>query len=228
MTVHFESVDVARPLAVAISAPHDEVPTSVYATVGKRLLDISLVLLFSPVLLVVLGVVTVVLLLCGHNPVYVQRRIGKNGRVFNMLKFRTMVPDADARLREYLDAHPEAKAEWDRHQKLKDDPRITFAGRFLRKTSFDELPQVLNVLAGDMSLVGPRPMMESQRDLYSGTAYFSMRPGITGPWQISDRNDCEFQMRSEFDAHYARRLSLGTDVAILLGTVMVVLRGTGY
>jgi exopolysaccharide production protein ExoY len=139
-----------------------------------------------------------------------------------------MVVDADAQLEAYLAANPEARLEWDRTQKLKSDPRITPVGRFIRKISLDEVPQLWNVLKGDMSLVGPRPMMPEQRALYQGGAYFELRPGITGFWQVGDRNDTTFSARAVYDARYAQDLSLMTDVIILLLTIRVVLRGTGY
>ena len=164
----------------------------------------------------------------GNNPFYRQKRIGRNGRVFWLWKLRTMVVDADAKLEAHLAADPEARAEWDRHQKLKDDPRITFFGRIFRKTSLDELPQLLNVLAGDMSLVGPRPMMENQRALYSGEGYYKMRPGLTGLWQVSDRNDCSFAERAHYDDLYAATVSWALDLRVMVKTVGVVLRGTGY
>ena len=122
----------------------------------------------------------------------------------------------------------EARREWDQTQKLKYDPRVTALGRFLRKSSLDELPQLWNVFTGDMSLVGPRPMMPNQRDIYPGTAYYDLRPGLTGLWQISDRNNCTFAKRAEFDTEYERCVSLRTDVTILFKTVGAVARGTGY
>ena len=115
----------------------------------------------------------------------------------------------------------------DHNQKLKDDPRVTRLGRLIRKTSLDELPQFLNVLKGDMSVVGPRPMMVDQKALYPGTAYYSLRPGITGFWQISVRNESSFAERARFDTDYLRKLSFGTDLAVLWRTVSVVLKGTG-
>ena len=128
----------------------------------------------------------------------------------------------------YLDGNPAAKAEWDATQKLKDDPRITPFGRFLRRSSLDELPQLWNVLTGDMSLVGPRPMMPCQQGLYPGDAYYLMRPGITGYWQTAGRNRTTFAARAAFDAAYEAHVTLHTDVQILVRTVAVVLRGTGY
>jgi lipopolysaccharide/colanic/teichoic acid biosynthesis glycosyltransferase len=139
-----------------------------------------------------------------------------------------MVPDAEAVLERYLAQNPEARAEWDRHQKLKNDPRITPLGRFLRRSSLDELPQLWNVLRGDMSIVGPRPMMCNQRALYPGTEYYVMRPGITGYWQTSARNESSFHERAGFDQAYYRSLSFATDLAIIWRTFSVVLRGTGH
>jgi exopolysaccharide production protein ExoY len=116
-----------------------------------------------------------------------------------MWKLRSMVADADDHLARYLRENPEAREEWARHQKLRNDPRITPYGRFLRKLSLDELPQLWNVLKGDMALIGPRPMMPHQRALYHGLAYYAMRPGVSGFWQVSDRNDAEFVSRVYFD-----------------------------
>jgi exopolysaccharide production protein ExoY len=139
-----------------------------------------------------------------------------------------MVCDAETRLAEHLARSPEAQAEWDHTQKLKCDPRITVFGNFLRKTSLDELPQLWNVLKGDMSLVGPRPMMAGQQGLYPGLAYYALRPGITGSWQVSDRNASSFAARADFDNAYEETLSFMGDLHILAATVGVVLRGTGY
>ncbi|MEM6421078.1 MAG: sugar transferase, partial [Pseudomonadota bacterium] len=162
------------------------------------------------------------------NPFYRQARLGRHGRVFRIWKLRTMVVDADARLEAYLARNPAARAEWDATQKLKHDPRITIVGRFLRKTSLDELPQLINVLTGQMSLVGPRPMMVNQRHLYDGDSYYHLRPGLTGLWQVSGRNDCRFVDRVRYDNTYAARISFLTDLGVMLRTVGVVLRGTGY
>jgi lipopolysaccharide/colanic/teichoic acid biosynthesis glycosyltransferase len=132
-------------------------------------------------------------------------------------------------LESYLAADPAMREEWDRTQKLKNDPRITRVGNFLRKTSLDELPQFLNVFRGEMSVVGPRPMLPEQLPLYDNPApYFDMRPGITGQWQVSDRNENSFAHRSTVDAAYHDSLSLALDLRILVRTVGVVLRRTGY
>jgi len=138
-----------------------------------------------------------------------------------------MVPDTDARLAAHLALDEAARREWETYQKLTSDPRVTAFGRMLRKSSLDELPQLWNVLKGDMSLVGPRPMLPEQLPLYPGRAYFALRPGVTGLWQISDRNASTFARRAEFDADYAHRLSLATDLRVLVATISVVVRGTG-
>ena len=145
-----------------------------------------------------------------------------------MWKLRSMVNDADARMEEYLAAHPEARLEWDRTQKLKQVPRVTRMGQLLRRSSLDELPQLWNVFIGDMSLVGPRPMMVSQRAIYPGLAYYALRPGCTGYWQTAGRNRTSFEARAEYDTAYEAELSLWSDIKILFRTVGVMLKGTGY
>lgn len=203
-------------------------PRAIYRNGAKRCLDIAFVLLTLPISLpLILGMMCLVAL-DGSRPIYRQKRIGRGGRVFHMVKIRTMVPGSDALLEYHLRNNPEARREWDETQKLKRDPRITRTGCFLRKSSLDELPQLWNVLIGDMSLVGPRPMMVEQKALYPGNAYFELRPGITGLWQVSDRNQSSFADRAGFDRRYLASLSLSGDLAILMRTVGVVLRGTGY
>jgi exopolysaccharide production protein ExoY len=199
-----------------------------YSAWAKRLFDIAAVLAGAlPALLVTL-VFAVLVARDGHNPFYRQTRVGRNDRTFGMWKLRSMVPDADRLLQAHLDANPEAQAEWERDQKLRNDPRITRIGRLIRKTSIDELPQLWNVLKGDMSLVGPRPMMPDQRALYPGTAYYCLRPGITGYWQTSVRNESSFAERSGYDSAYLRDLSLITDLRILARTLRVVMKATGH
>lgn len=201
---------------------------SFYRAAGKTMFDIAFVLLVVfPVLAVLLPLVLAISL-DGHSPFFGQERIGRNGRVFRMWKLRTMVPDADLELEKLLARDPAASAEWQRHQKLRRDPRVTRIGVLLRKTSLDELPQFWNVLVGDMSVVGPRPMMPSQCHLYPGVEYFAVRPGITGYWQTSVRNDASFPDRADFDAKYYRELSFATDLKLIMRTVSVVLNGTGY
>jgi exopolysaccharide production protein ExoY len=199
-----------------------------YRTWVKRGLDIGLILLSLPVVLPLILGLALLVMLDGHRPFYTQPRVGRNGRIFRFWKLRSMVHNAEARLSEHLAHDALARAEWDHAQKLKCDPRITRIGLVLRKTSLDELPQLWNVLKGDMSLVGPRPMMPEQQALYPGTAYYGLRPGITGSWQVTDRNESSFAARAEFDTSYEETLSLGNDLRILAATVAVVLRGTGY
>lgn len=199
----------------------------VYRNICKRVLDVVLVLLVLPMVLPLVAVLALLIAVDGHSPFYLQDRVGRGGRVFKLWKLRTMVPDAKAKLEAHLAKDDAARTEWDAYQKLTKDPRITAIGRFLRKSSLDELPQLWNVLKGDMSLVGPRPMMTEQRALYPGQAYFMLRPGLTGMWQVSDRNGSTFAQRADFDAAYERQVSLVTDAKLMVATVGVVLRGTG-
>jgi exopolysaccharide production protein ExoY len=199
-----------------------------YRNFFKRALDIFAVLVTAPVVVPIIAMLALLVAHEGGRPFYSQFRVGKNGRPFRMWKLRTMVVDADARMNAYLDANPEARAEWDRNQKLRVDPRITRFGQVLRKSSLDELPQLWNVFIGDMSLVGPRPMMVNQQSLYPGKAYYLVRPGVTGLWQTTDRNQTSFEARADFDNVYEEGLSLSADLRIMLKTVGVVVKGTGY
>ena len=161
----------------------------------------------------------------GGSPIFSHRRVGFGGRSFPCLKFRSMVMDADVRLRALLASDPEARAEWDRDQKLRKDPRITRLGHFLRKSSLDELPQLINVLRGEMSIVGPRPIVDAEVVRYGRRfgSYCAVRPGITGLWQVSGRNDTTYRRRVALDHVYSQRNSLGLYVWVLVATVPVVL-----
>ena len=156
---------------------------------------------------------------------YGQERIGRHGRRFKAWKFRTMVVNADEVLEKYLAANPLLRAEWEANHKLKDDPRITWIGKFLRKSSFDELPQLWNVIRGEMSLVGPRPIVEAEIDKYTDEYeyYVDVLPGITGLWQVSGRNNTTYPERVAFDAYYVKNWSLWLDLYILISTIRVVL-----
>ena len=214
-----------RKLLESTSVPRS---AGLYRGHGKRVLDLVLVIVsLVPALLILLPLMGL-FALAAPAPIYTQKRIGKNGRLFRMVKLRTMVADADQILDAYLARNPEARAEWEETQKLKSDPRITLFGKILRKSSLDELPQLLNVLLGHMSIVGPRPMMVGQESIYPGRASYEMRPGITGYWQISERNETSFPQRAEYDTAYYKDLSFGTDVKVILGTLRVVVSGTGY
>lgn len=221
MTTHPKDFFVAARVPLVRSV-------GLYENFFKRFFDIAFVVFTAPIALLIIGISALIVALDGHCAFYTQDRVGRGGRVFRLLKIRTMVPDADARLSEYLAGNMAARVEWETSQKLKRDPRITTFGRLLRKSSLDELPQLWNVLRGDMSIVGPRPMMVDQKSLYPGSAYYELRPGITGPWQVSDRNDSTFAARAKFDSEYCNNLSLRTDLSILVRTVSAVLRCTGH
>ncbi len=160
---------------------------------------------------------------------YGQRRLGRGGREFRAWKFRSMVKDADAQLAAYLERHPELRAEWERDHKLKDDPRVTWIGRFLRRTSLDELPQLWNILRGEMSLVGPRPIVRDEVVKYGVhyELYGKVRPGLSGLWQVSGRNDTTYGERVALDCYYVRNWSVWLDLVVLARTVRVVLLGKG-
>lgn len=230
MTLHFPLHEVVAAKPEAIETPEVVSTQSArfYRTYGKPCLDIALTILSLPLIIPTIAMLALLVSLDGSNPFYSQIRIGKKGRRFRIWKLRTMVKNADTLLEAYLQENPKARREWETTQKLKNDPRVTCIGQFLRKSSIDELPQLLNVLNGTMSLIGPRPMMVCQEDNYSGRGYYHFRPGITGLWQVSARNHSEFVGRVAFDETYDRTVSLKTDLVILLRTATVVLRGTGY
>ena len=201
---------------------------SLYPIIWKRLLDIGFVAMLAPVAIIVIAVLAFLVRRDGGPAFFLQERIGMGGRVFRMWKLRTMVPNADAHLAAYLAENRFARVEWERTQKLAMDPRVTRIGRFLRKYSLDELPQLINVLQGEMSIVGPRPMCPEQRDSYPGSEYYWLRPGMTGLWQVSARNMSSFAERAIYDARYAATMSFLVDIGILWKTASVVFRGTGY
>lgn len=183
-------------------------------------------LFFMPFFLVI----TLLLLIADGRPVFfAQERIGQNGRPFRCLKFRTMVHDAEARLAALLQSDPEARREWETTRKLTDDPRIHCIGAILRKTSLDELPQFLNVLRGDMSVVGPRPIVMEEAAYYGADfeEYISVMPGVTGAWQVSGRSNTTFEERVAMDVDYVRNWSFWRDIKIVWRTVAVVLKQDG-
>ncbi|MBN2629241.1 MAG: sugar transferase [Rhodobacteraceae bacterium] len=210
----------------AVPMPHKR-PFGLYRDVFKRVLDLSAILLAAPLVVPIVALAAVAVARDGGSPFYCQQRVGKGGRIFRMWKLRSMVPDADGQLKTILASDPAMCSEWNATQKLRNDPRITKVGRFLRRSSLDELPQLWNVITGDMSLVGPRPMMPDQRALYPGTAYYALRPGITGYWQTAGRNRTTFHARAEYDAIYEESVALRTDLRLLFQTVGVVVNGTG-
>ena len=199
-----------------------------YRNGGKRLLDLAVCLLAAPFVIPLVALLALLVARDGGSPFYCQNRIGRGGRVYRMWKLRSMVKDADDILESHLESDPQARAEWNQTQKLKSDPRITSFGYLLRRSSMDELPQLWNVVCGQMSLVGPRPMMTSQQSLYPGRDYYDLLPGISGSWQVSKRNTSTFADRAVFDTAYKKDMSLREDLRILKKTVSVVLRATGY
>lgn len=165
----------------------------------------------------------------GGSVFYGHRRIGRGGRVFRCLKFRTMVPNGDEVLAAHFAANPESRAEWQATRKLKNDPRVTRVGQVLRKLSLDELPQIINILQGDMSIVGPRPVVKDELDIYGSCAvfYLKSRPGLTGLWQISGRNDVSYDSRVALDRHYVENWSFSADLLIIVKTIPAVCSSRG-
>lgn len=222
----------ARTLAVVPSAwTVRALPTETSAyLVGKRIFDLVLGILILPVVALVGALIASLILLTSGGPVFFRHtRIGRHGRRFKIIKFRTMHPRANEILRDYLKAHPEARSEWSLAHKLRDDPRVTVLGRYLRKTSLDELPQLLNVLRGEMSFVGPRPIVDAECSKYAGRLvyYHAVLPGITGLWQVSGRSDVSYDARVALDERYARDWNMGLDLAILVKTPKAVFHGRG-
>ena len=194
------------------------------------MLHASLALMITLFFLPVLAMVAVAVFAQDRGPViFAHTRIGRNGQLFRCYKFRSMRVDAEARLSEVLQADPAAREEWARSHKLRCDPRVTPLGDFLRRSSLDELPQFFNVIRGEMSLVGPRPIVEAERVRYGRRfqAYCAVKPGITGLWQVCGRNDITYRARVALDAYYARKKSPALDLYILLMTVPCVLRSRG-
>lgn len=202
------------------------------AQVAKRAMDLILVIGSMPFWLPVMAAISVAIKVLDPGPVfYRQSRVGRYREPFQAIKFRSMVCNADEKLREYLDTRPEMKAEWEATHKLRNDPRITWIGDFLRKTSLDELPQLWNVLRGEMSLVGPRPIIDCgnydreyiQEHPEVFEMYQMVRPGITGLWQVSGRNDTSYEQRIHFDRFYLHNWSVTNDIFILWRTIKTAL-----
>jgi Undecaprenyl-phosphate galactose phosphotransferase WbaP len=196
----------------------------------KRIIDLGLIFLALPILIPLFAIISYLIRLDSKGRTfYSHPRIGHDGKLFDMWKFRTMRSDADKILQTYLVDKPELQAEWNATHKLKNDPRVTQFGKLLRKFSLDEFPQLINVLKGEMSLVGPRPIVERETEKYgkSFKLYQQVVPGMTGLWQISGRSDISYQSRVGMDEYYVRNWSIWMDVHILSRTALVVLKGTG-
>lgn len=196
----------------------------------KRAFDVCGAIVLGIVFAPLIGAIVLLMRRENGPVIYRHQRIGQNGRTFECLKFRTMVPNADQVLRELLEREPTLKVEWLRDHKLRNDPRVTALGRFLRRTSLDELPQLWNVLRGEMSLVGPRPVVREELMRYGRSLpfYLCAKPGITGLWQVTGRNDTDYRRRVAMDVCYVRNQNLFLDLYILLKTTGVVLGGGAY
>jgi exopolysaccharide production protein ExoY len=202
-----------------------ETPVLPIGSTSKRTADIILAL--CGIILLVPFFVICYLATAFFSPgpvLFRHKRVGFNGKQFDCWKFRTMAVDAQERLRRHLEADPAAAAEWIATRKLRHDPRVTPIGAMLRRSSLDELPQLFNVLKGDMSIVGPRPVTEEELSRYSDAinAYYACRPGITGLWQVSGRSTTTFQRRVVLDSYYAQHWSIVLDVKIIMATVPAV------
>ena len=195
----------------------------------KRTFDLVTACLGLFILSPIFLLISAVIMLDGGSPIFSSPRIGRNGQIFYCLKFRTMVKNAERVLADMLERDPAAREQWNKDFKLENDPRITRIGRFLRETSLDELPQLLNVVRGEMSLVGPRPLLLDEREIYGDDfeVYALVAPGITGLWQVSGRNAISYKRRVELNNWYVRNWSLWHDIAILLKTVGVILKREG-
>jgi lipopolysaccharide/colanic/teichoic acid biosynthesis glycosyltransferase len=228
MTMTRPATDYAiagRPSSESVAAS----PTF-YVRHGKRLLDLSLGLVLlviaTPIILVAAALVV---LTSGWPAFYGARRLGRDGRTFTKWKVRTMVRDADKALADWREANPDFDAEYIHTFKLSDDPRVLPVGRFLRRASIDELPQLWNVVRGDMSLVGPRPIVDDELQNYGELAarFLASRPGVTGVWQVVGRNSVVYPERAFLELSYARSITLAGDARLILRTAQAVLRFTG-
>jgi undecaprenyl-phosphate galactose phosphotransferase len=197
----------------------------------KRTFDLTVSVLFLPLLLPLIGILGLLIRLDSPGPVfYLHRRVGRAGTMFGVYKFRSMYRDSRERLDKILSSDSAARQQWEASFKLKDDPRVTRMGRFLRKTSLDELPQIINVLKGEMSLVGPRPVLEEEISRYYkefADYYHMVRPGITGLWQVSGRSDLGYDIRVRLDTWYVLNWSVWLDILMLLKTIRVVAKREG-
>jgi undecaprenyl-phosphate galactose phosphotransferase len=224
---HFDTVEDGIRSNRAVYFENQEIGSAVID--AKRVFDIVIasvaLIFFLPLMVIIYLMLTVS---CG-NALFFHLRVGRNGAPFYCYKFRSMVRNSNQVLIDHLNNNPAAREEWNRNFKLTHDPRVTWCGGFLRLTSLDELPQLFNVLKGDMSLVGPRPIVQAEVELYADKIgdYYRCRPGITGLWQVSGRNLISYERRVELDSIYANKQSLRFDLSILIRTVLVVISRRG-
>ncbi len=219
----FESL-ILNPSAAAMR------PAGVYAAFGKRLFDLLFAAVAVTALSPIIAFLWVLVRRDGGAGFFSHKRVGQNGREFMCWKLRTMIPNAEEALISHLRANPEAAKEWAATMKLKNDPRITRLGRFLRKSRLDELPQFWNVLIGDMSVVGPRPVTRAEIERYGSGArtVLALRPGVTGPWQVSGVAGESYAERVAMDVSYVRAVSFGLDLSVIVKTVLTVFRMNGH
>lgn len=225
----FRASDTVRPGSFVLVGGGRRL-ASIMRPVAKRGLDIAVSAVALALLAVPMLIIALIVRADGGPAMFSHARVGRGGALFGCLKFRSMVPDAEAKLAHVLATDAAAREEWAATRKLKNDPRVTPIGRFLRATSLDELPQLINVLKGEMSLVGPRPVQASELATYYGAAaehYQLVRPGITGPWQVSGRNETSYDRRVALDVAYATQPSFLEDLRILLRTPGAVLLRRG-
>ena len=223
--------DILVPRGGKVAGGRDPVEDEPLGGAAKRVLDVTLVILSLPLLLPLMLMLAVLLKLTDPGPLlYGHKRVGFRGRTFSCWKFRTMVVDGDAMLARYLAANPDEALAWATQRKLDCDPRVTRVGAVLRKLSLDEFPQLLNVLRGEMSLVGPRPVVRAELEEHYGSAaraYLVTRPGLTGLWQVSGRSDTTYAERVRLDCRYVRRWSLLGDLKIILRTIPALAMSRG-
>ena len=204
--------------------------TKSFSKLSKRILDISLCLIASPFVLILTAIIAILIKIDSRGPVFFgHKRIGKNHKEIRCWKFRSMYADADVRLKKILETDPVRAAEWEKNRKFSDDPRVTRIGKFLRKTSLDEIPQLWNIFKGDMSFVGPRPVTLGELEKYGGTVEYvlSVTPGLSGMWQVSGRSDTDYDERIALDSYYIQNWSIWLDLWIVVKTIWVVLAGKG-
>ncbi len=222
----FETEVTHHGLITSIPSPS----STVSYLILKRIFDIFVVVLMLPVILVVGGTTALLVMLSSPGPIFFShRRIRQGGAFFSMWKFRTMCVNSTEVLESHLAMHPEDRDEWSRNHKLKHDPRITPIGKFLRRSSLDELPQIWNVLTGRMSLVGPRPIVAAEVEKYGEKFkyYTTVKPGITGLWQVSGRSTLSYDERVKLDRFYAEHWSLWLDLKIMVLTLKSVISSHG-
>ncbi len=201
-----------------------------YSSFVKRTFDVALASSALIFLFPMFLILCVVLLISQGRPIFIKhKRVGRSGASFGCLKFRSMVTNADDVLKDHLSKNPEVREEWEATRKLKSDPRITQIGAFLRKSSVDELPQLFNIIRGEMSVVGPRPIVQDEVRYYGDDFihYTKLRPGLTGLWQVSGRNDVSYKTRVQLDVRYSQQCNLYNDVVIIAKTIPAVLRSKG-